>query len=66
MPDMDGFEATKQIKLHNINLPVVCQTAYPSQENYQAGIDCGFDSYLAKPIKVDGMLQTIDRIFSKN
>ncbi|MHC1703224.1 MAG: PAS domain S-box protein [Tenuifilaceae bacterium] len=66
MPDMDGFEATRQIKMHNSNIPVVCQTAYPSSENYQLGVACGFDSFMAKPIKVDGMLQTIDKFFIKN
>ena len=66
MPDMDGFEATKQIKTFNSNIPVVCQTAYSSNENYKAALDCGFDSYMAKPIKVDGMLQVIDKFFSKN
>jgi PAS domain S-box-containing protein len=66
MPEMDGIEATKLIKLHNSNLPVVCQTAYPTKDNYKAALDCGFDSFMAKPIKVDGMLQTIDKFFSKN
>lgn len=66
MPDMDGFEATKLIKQHNTNLPVVCQTAYPTNENFHAANDCGFDSFMAKPIKVDGMLQVIDKFFPKN
>lgn len=66
MPDMDGFEATKLIKRHNNNLPVVCQTAYPTNDNYHAALDVGFDSFLAKPIKVEGMLQVIDKFFPKN
>ncbi len=66
MPDMDGIEATKLIKRHNYNLPVVCQTAYPNNDSYQAAQDCGFDSFMAKPIKVEGMLQIIDKFFSKN
>ncbi|RPH34281.1 MAG: PAS domain S-box protein [Bacteroidales bacterium] len=66
MPDMDGFEATKLIKRHNINLPIVCQTAYPTNENYNAANGCGFDGFMAKPIKVEGMLQVIDKFFPKN
>ena len=66
MPDMDGFEATKQIKTFNSKIPVVCQTAYSTNENYKAALDCGFDSFMAKPIKVEGMLQIIDKFFSKN
>lgn len=66
MPEMDGFEATKLIKLHNNNLPVVCQTGYPTNDNYLTALDSGFDSFMAKPIRVDGMLQTIDKFFIKN
>lgn len=66
MPDMDGFEATKLIKRHNNALPVVCQTAYPTNDNCQTALGCGFDSFMAKPIKVEGMLQIIDKFFSKN
>lgn len=66
MPEMDGFEATKLIKLHNSSIPVVCQTAYPTNENMTAAQESGFDSFMTKPIKVDGMLQVIDKFFSKN
>ncbi len=66
MPEMDGYEATKLIKLHNNHLPVVCQTAYPNNDNNQIAIDCGFDSFMAKPIKIDGMLQIIDKFISQN
>ena len=63
MPDMDGFEATRKIKAFNNSLPVLCQTAFPSKEHYQAGLECGFDSYLAKPIKLQGILREIDKYF---
>ncbi len=66
MPEMDGFEATRKIKEINSNLPVVCHTAYPSKENYQASLECGFNTYLAKPIKVQSMLQVIDKFISEN
>jgi CheY-like chemotaxis protein len=66
MPEMDGFEATKLIKIHNNALPVVCQTAYPSVDNFKKATDVGFDSIMEKPIKVDGMLQIIDKFFSVN
>jgi len=66
MPEMDGFEATRQIKRFKTNLPIVCQTAYPTSENYKTGLECGFDSFLAKPIKLQGMLQEIDKFMSNN
>jgi CheY-like chemotaxis protein len=66
MPEIDGFEATKQIKQFNNDIKIICQTAYPSPENKQAGIDCGMDKFLAKPIAVYSMMETINDYISKN
>ncbi len=66
MPDVDGFEATRQIKAMKKSIPVICQTAYPEKENLQQTERCGFDSFLAKPIKITGMLRTIDSFITNN
>lgn len=66
MPEMNGFEATKQIKRINSKVPVICQTAYPSAENIRASKECGMDTLLSKPITVQSMLRTIDRFISTN
>lgn len=66
MPEMDGFEATKQIKQLKKNIKVICQTAYPSPEHKAAGIECGMDKFLSKPIAIKSMLETINDYISKN
>lgn len=66
MPEVDGFEATKQIKLIKNSIPVICQTAYPSPEHQKAGIESGMDKFLAKPIAAYDMLLAIDEYITKN
>jgi PAS domain S-box-containing protein len=66
MPEIDGFEATKQIKKFDKNVKVICQTAYPTNENEMASHESGMDSFLAKPIQAYSMLKVIDEFISKN
>ena len=50
MPILDGYEATKQIKQIKPEIPVIAQTAYAHEEDYNKAIEIGFDGYLTKPI----------------
>ena len=64
MPELDGFEATRLIKDINNQIPIIGQTAYPSQKNYSFAKEIGFDSMLEKPIKVNRMLMELDKYLS--
>jgi PAS domain S-box-containing protein len=64
MPELDGFEATILIKDINNKIPIIGQTAYPSQKNYSIAKEIGFDSMLEKPIKVNRMLMELDKYLS--
>ncbi|NOR88178.1 MAG: response regulator [Bacteroidales bacterium] len=50
MPFIDGYEATKKIKEFRPNLPVIAQTAYALNSDYQKVYDSGCDEYITKPI----------------
>lgn len=52
MPDMDGIEATRQIKRLGGNrwVPVMLMTSLAAKEEIVAGLDAGADDYLTKPI----------------
>lgn len=65
MPVMDGFEATRTIKSFNTEIPIIAQTAYSTSQNLLTVAQCGFDSMLEKPIKVNKMLSEISK-FMKN
>lgn len=50
MPNVDGYEATLEIKKKRPNLPVIAQTAYALNSDYQKVYDSGCDDYITKPI----------------
>jgi len=52
MPVMDGYEATRQIKVLSPDrwVPVIFLSALDKDENLVAGLEAGGDDYLSKPI----------------
>ena len=51
MPKMNGIELTRRLRedIRTSHIPVVLLTAKDSDEDKEAGYDCGADSYLTKP-----------------
>jgi PAS domain S-box-containing protein len=66
MPVMNGFEATQKIKEHKKELKIIGQTAYAHDNDRQKCLSAGFDNYIAKPIKIETFLSTINQVFSQN
>jgi PAS domain S-box-containing protein len=50
MPVMNGYNATKQIKLVKPKLPVLAVTAYAIDGDMEKAFDFGCDDYITKPI----------------
>lgn len=61
MPVMDGYDATREIKKINSELPVIAQTAYALTGDSQKAADAGCDDYVTKPIKKEDLLGKIKR-----
>jgi len=59
MPIMDGYEALKQIKSINPQIPVIAQTAYASDTDLEEIKSAGFDAFITKPISEDKLVQMI-------
>ena len=49
MPEMNGYEATKQIRLFNIEVIIVAQTAMAFDVEREKAIDAGCDDFITKP-----------------
>ncbi|MHA6493800.1 hybrid sensor histidine kinase/response regulator [Pseudomonas borbori] len=65
MPEMDGFEATRQIRRieRQRNLaavPIVALTAHILDEHRQQGIAAGMDGFLGKPLDSAKLYGTLD------
>ncbi len=61
MPEMDGYTATKEIKLKNKDVPVIAQTAYAMSEEKEKSKQAGCDDYIAKPINYTDLLKVIHK-----
>ncbi len=59
MPVIDGFEATRQIKSINADVPVIAITAYAMAGDEQKVLSAGCDGYLSKPISKEKLLRKI-------
>jgi CheY-like chemotaxis protein len=59
MPQMDGFEATRLVKLLRPELPVIAQTAYSFAEEREKAELAGCNDYISKPIKKTILIEKI-------
>jgi CheY-like chemotaxis protein/CHASE3 domain sensor protein/GAF domain-containing protein len=61
MPEMDGYEATRQIRLEERwkNLPIIAVTAKAMKDDQERCRQVGANDYLAKPIDLDRLFSLI-------
>ena len=61
MPEMDGFEATKQIrgKENNYHPYIIALTANAMESDRQACLKVGMNAYVSKPIKAQDLEQAL-------
>ncbi len=56
LPDIDGIEVLKKLRVSDKTLPVLLLTARDSVDDKVAGLDSGADDYLAKPFEMTELL----------
>jgi two-component system sensor histidine kinase/response regulator len=69
MPEMDGFEATAQIRAMDGSVrrvPIVAMTANAMKGDREKCLAAGMDDYIAKPISQSGLGVVIDRWCSRD
>nr|WP_243425641.1 PAS domain S-box protein [Clostridium paridis] len=65
MPEMDGIEATKRIRMKHgkdKHVPIIAITAYALQGDREKFLANGMDDYVPKPIIIDELFSAIDRV----
>jgi len=61
MPEVNGIEATKEIKKLRPDLPIIAQTAYAMSEDKKSTMEAGCVDYLPKPIKAKVLISTLNK-----
>ena len=56
MPNINGLDATKQIKAIRPQLPVIAQTAYAMQDDEYKALQAGCNDYISKPIDANKLI----------
>jgi two-component system sensor histidine kinase/response regulator len=70
MPDMDGFEATAEIRRQERasggHLPVVAMTAHAMVGDQERCLNAGMDGYVSKPLRKDDFFAAIDTVMQSS
>lgn len=65
MPDMNGLDATRIIKEVNRSIPIIALSAYAFDENIREAKEAGCDDFMAKPFRVEDLLDRIQKYLKK-
>jgi PAS domain S-box-containing protein len=61
MPEMDGYEATRQIRLQKrfVDLPIIAVTAKAMRDDLQKCLEVGTNDYVSKPVDLEKLFSLI-------
>ena len=65
MPQMDGYEATRQIRkfeseTSTTHLPIIAMSANAFIEEINKGYECGMDNYITKPVEMEKLSSVLE------
>ena len=68
MPEMDGFEATREIRKREAgsgshgHMPIIAMTAYATEGDRERCLEAGMDDYVSKPISASKLFHAIEAL----
>jgi DNA-binding NtrC family response regulator len=66
LPNIDGIELTRRLKVLNPDLQIIIITGYPSLDTVVDATKHGAVEYVIKPFRLDEMHKTIQKLRNKN
>ncbi len=65
MQEMDGYEATRQIRQFNKDVIIIAQTAFALTGDKERALQAGCNDYISKPIDSNLLIEIIQKYFKK-
>ena len=59
LPDVNGYEVTKRIRILYPELPIIAQTAFVMSGDKEKALRSGCNAYIPKPIDLNKLLDTM-------
>jgi CheY-like chemotaxis protein/HPt (histidine-containing phosphotransfer) domain-containing protein len=66
MPVMDGFQATRRLRLEGYDGRIVAMTAHSMQGDCEKCLAAGCDDYISKPIDPDRLIEVVAKSLNTN
>ena len=65
MPDMNGIDLIKQLKVYRPEVPIIMITGYASVPTAVEAMKCGADDYIPKPFNPDEIVEAVKKAIGK-
>jgi DNA-binding NtrC family response regulator len=66
MPNLDGIELMQELRMRNVDTPVIFITGYGDIESYMDLMNMGAFDYLNKPVGARELLNIVRRVFGNS
>ena len=66
MPEMNGYEATRQLRKNGQTVPIIALTANAIKGENEKCLEAGMNDYISKPFREDDFLRVVARWLKKN
>ena len=65
LPRLNGFDVCRQVRLAQLDLPILMLTAKGQEEDIVRGLELGADDYLTKPFGIRELLARVKRLLRR-
>jgi len=66
LPNIDGFEATREIKAKYPDIPIIAQTTYVLPDEKHKIFEAGCDEYIPKPIRFELLMEVLNKFIGSS
>lgn len=66
LPELDGFGITEQVRLSNLEVPILLLTAKDTSQDRVTGLKKGADDYLTKPFNLEELLLRVSKLLRRS